>query len=219
MEWRTLMRRCPRRSMTLVGDIAQTGSEAGTGSWAEVLDRYAPKRWRTEELTVNYRTPTEIMAVAGDVLAAIDPTLIPPKSVRETGNQPWVRQASKEEFAEALVEEVAAAQQEIGDGRLVVIVPASRYDELTALLAASLPDVAFGTQPSVLDSTTVVLDVSQSKGLEFDSVVIADPGAIISDSTRGMSDLYVAVTRSTTHLGVVTSGEVPKVLARAAAVS
>ena len=139
-----------------------------------------------------------------------------PKSVRETGNQPWVRQASKEEFAEALVEEVAAAQQEIGDRRLVVIVPASRYDELTTLLAASLPDVAFGTQPSVLDSTTVVLDVSQSKGLEFDSVVIADPGAIIRDSTRGMSDLYVAVTRSTTHLGVVTSGEVPMVLARAA---
>ncbi len=216
MEWRTLMRRCPRRSMTLVGDMAQTGSEAGTGSWAEILDRYAPKRWRTEELTVNYRTPAEIMAVAADVLAAIDPLLIPPKSVRETRNQPWVRQALPEEFAKALVEEVAAAQEEIGEGRLAVIVPTSRYDELTTLLDAELSGIAYGTKPSVLDSTTVVLDVSQSKGLEFDSVMIADPAAIITDSTRGMSDLYVAVTRATTHLGVVTSGEVPGVLHRAA---
>ena len=72
MEWRMLMRRCKRRSMTLVGDLAQAGTDAGVGSWPELLDRYAPGRWRTAELSVNYRTPAEIMAVAGDVLAAID---------------------------------------------------------------------------------------------------------------------------------------------------
>ncbi|HEU4947068.1 MAG TPA: DNA/RNA helicase domain-containing protein [Kribbella sp.] len=216
MDWRTLMRRCPRRSMTLVGDVAQTGSESGTGSWAEVLDRYAPKRWRTEELTVNYRTPTEIMAVAGDVLAAIDPQLTPPTSVRAIGAEPWSRCVRAEEFAGALVDAVAAEHDAVGDGRLAVIVPTARYAELTALLADKVPGVAYGTNPSVLDATTIVLDVAQSKGLEFDSVLIADPAAIVSGSTRGLSDLYVAVTRSTRRLAVVASGELPAVLSRTA---
>jgi DNA helicase IV len=65
----------------------------------------------------------------------------------------------------------------------------------------------------VLDATTVVLDVAQSKGLEFDGVLIADPAAMIGDSSRGLSDLYVAVTRSTQRLGVLASGELPVVLA------
>jgi DNA helicase IV len=214
MDWRMLMRRCPRRSMTLVGDVAQTGSEAGTGSWAEVLDRYAPKRWRTEDLTVNYRTPTEIMAVAADVLAAIDPTLAPPTSVRTTGTKPWSRSVPPEEFGNALISAVATEQEAVGDGRLAVIVPISRYAELTTLLAAKLPDVAYGTNPSILDATTIVLDVAQSKGLEFDSVLIADPTTVISDSTRGLSDLYVAVTRATRQLGVLASGDLPTPLSR-----
>ncbi|TCM41854.1 DNA helicase IV [Kribbella sp. VKM Ac-2568] len=216
MEWRMLMRRCPRRSMTLVGDVAQTGSEAGTASWAEVLDRYAPKRWRTEELTVNYRTPTEIMAVAGDVLAAIDPQLAPPTSVRATGAEPSSWCVTAAEFAGALVEAVAAEDETVGDGRLAVIVPTSRYAELTALLAEKVLGIAYGTNPSLLDATTVVLDVAQSKGLEFDSVLIADPAAIVGDSTRGLSDLYVAITRSTRRLAVVASGELPAVLSRTA---
>lgn len=216
MEWRTLMRRCPRRSMTLVGDVAQTGSEMGTGSWAEVLDRYAPKRWRTEELTVNYRTPTEIMAVAGDVLAAIDPQLKPPTSVRATGTEPRSLTVSAAEFTGALVDAVMAEQEQVG-GKLAVIVPTSRHAELTEILAAKIPGIAFGTNPSVLDATTVVLDVGQSKGLEFDSVLIADPTTIISDSTRGLSDLYVAVTRSTTRLVVVAADVLPAVLGRTSA--
>jgi DNA helicase IV len=219
MEWRTLMRRCPRRSMTLVGDVAQTGSEAGTGSWSEVLDKYAPKRWRTEELTVNYRTPAEIMAVAGEVLSAIDPQLTPPTSVRATGTEPWRRAVPAGEFAGALVEAVLLEQEAVGDGRLAVIVPASRHAELTGLLADKVPGIAYGTDTAVLDATTVVLDVAQSKGLEFDGVLIADPGTIISDSARGLSDLYVAVTRSTQRLGVLASGALPAVLSGESPVS
>ena len=67
------MRRCPTRSMTLVGDVAQTGDPAGTSSWGDVLEPYLQQRWRLERLTVNYRTPAEIMAVAADVAAAIGP--------------------------------------------------------------------------------------------------------------------------------------------------
>ena len=70
MAWRMIMRRVPTRSLTVVGDVAQTGNAAGARSWGEMLDRYVRGRWREERLTVNYRTPAEIMTVATDVLAA-----------------------------------------------------------------------------------------------------------------------------------------------------
>ena len=85
MAWRMLMRRCPAKSMTIVGDVAQTGDMAGAASWAEALGPFVGDRWRLAPLTVNYRTPAEIMAVAADVLAAIDPQARPPRSVRESG--------------------------------------------------------------------------------------------------------------------------------------
>ena len=72
MAWRMVMRRIPTRSLTVVGDVAQRGSAAGARSWAQMLDPYVKGRWHQEYLTVNYRTPSEIMAVAADVLAAAD---------------------------------------------------------------------------------------------------------------------------------------------------
>ena len=212
MEWRMLMRRCHRRSMTLVGDLAQAGSDAGVRSWADLLDQYAPGRWRTAELTVNYRTPAEIMAVAADVLTAIDPAATPPVSARSTEVAPWSRSVSADDLGPALLDAVAAEQVATGDGRLAVIVPGSRYAELADLVSAALPGVAYGSDPTLLDAGTVILTVDQSKGLEFDSVLIADPAAILRESPRGGSDLYVAVTRATQRLGVIAVGELPDVL-------
>ena len=78
-----------------------------------------------------------------------------------------------------------------------MIVPGSRYAELADRLSAALPGVAHGSDPTLLDAGTAILTVDQSKGLEFDSVLIADPAAIVRESPRGGSDLYVAVTRAT----------------------
>ncbi len=88
MAWRMIMRRVPARSMTLVGDVAQTGNPAGATSWAGMLDPYVKGRWRESRLTVNYRTPAEIMTVATEVLAAVAPDEHPPESVREEGAHP-----------------------------------------------------------------------------------------------------------------------------------
>ncbi|WP_427892604.1 HelD family protein [Kribbella sp. GL6] len=206
MDWRMLMRRAPRRSMTLVGDIAQTGSPAGVRSWAELLDHYAPRRWRTAELTVNYRTPAEIMTVAAAVLAAIDPTLRPPTSVRATGTHPYLDPVPADALLDAVRAAVKSERDALADGRLAVIVPTSRYEEF----AAALPDVAHTHTPAVLDGPAALLDVPQSKGLEFDSVLIADPTTILTDSDQGLSDLYVAITRATKHLTIL--GELPQVL-------
>ena len=94
--------------------------------------------------------------------------------------------------------------------------PGSRYAELTDLVSAALPGVAHGSDPTLLDAGTVILTVDQSKGLEFDSVLIADPAAILRESARGGSDLYVAVTRATQRLGVIAVDGLPDVLRRLA---
>ncbi|MGN9809894.1 HelD family protein [Micromonospora sp. BQ11] len=202
MAWRLLMRRCPSRSMTIVGDVAQTGALSGTPSWAEALEPYVAQRWRLEELTVSYRTPAEIMAVAADVLTEIDPALRPPRSVRNSGVPPWDRTVPANRLTAELIEAATREAADLAGGRLGVIVPAGRVDELGAALTADLPEAAVGEHPE-LESAVVVLTVAQAKGLEFDSVLLADPDRIVQESPRGRSDLYVALTRATQRLGIL----------------
>jgi len=218
MAWRLLMRRCPSRSMTLVGDVAQTGDLGGTASWRSVLEPFVADRWRLAELTVNYRTPAEIMGLAAGVLAAIDPALEPPRSVRRTGVEPQSRCVPPTRLAECLVElvrgELAHELAAGSGGRLGVIVPAGRVGELGAAVIAAVPDAAVGEHPE-LRSPVVVLTVRQAKGLEFDSVLVVDAAGIEAESVRGRNDLYVALTRATRRLGLLHPGAPPAVLAAA----
>ena len=221
MAWRMVMRRCPVRSMTLVGDLAQTSDAAGASSWAAVLRPYVGRDWRFEELTVNYRTPAEITAVADRVLAAINPKLTAPTPVRSTGEQPWWRRAEPGRLATATAQ-AAAAEAAAGSatGRhLAVLVPDAMHAELVAAVAEGLAAAApqSGQDPkavrtetlSDVDGPVVVLTVRDAKGLEFDSVILVEPDAIVAQSPRGRNDLYVALTRATQRLGVLYSGAVP----------
>ncbi|MGV9326704.1 HelD family protein [Streptosporangium sandarakinum] len=207
MAWRTVMRRVPARSLTIVGDLAQTGSPAGARSWDEMLDPYLEGRRRTEHLLVNYRTPAEIMEVAADVLAAVAPGSQPPESVRDGGAPPRAVRLDPglpggRAALTALVRDEFAA---IGEGRLAVIVPDARHEALTAL---------FPRDGDVLDSPVAVLTVTAAKGLEFDAVVVVEPGEILAQSPMGGNDLYVAMTRATRRLAVTCRGELPPMLSR-----
>ncbi len=183
MDWRVLMRRCPNRSFTVVGDLAQRRSAAGATSWDTMLEPYVPGRWVYRSLSVNYRTPAEIMAVAAALLAEIAPGVQPPESVRASGVQPWARHISDDELPSAIDEFV---RDEAGrEGTSVVIGP---------------PDVPGAVAPS------------DTKGLEFDAVLVIDPDRILADGPRGTADLYVALTRATQRLGVLHRGALPKVL-------
>ncbi|WCN03330.1 HelD family protein [Streptomyces sp. M92] len=195
MAWRLLMRRCPTRSMTLVGDPAQTAEAAGVGSWSKILAPYVEDRWEHTRLGVNYRTPAEIMDVAAAVVRAEDPSFEPPSSVRSTGVRPFVR--ATDDLPAAVAEAVGELTPE--EGRLAVIAPR----ELHAALAARLDGVTAGGEPD-LTHTVVLLDPRQSKGLEFDSVLVVEPGRY------GTSDLYVALTRATQRLGVLHTEPLPK---------
>ncbi len=213
MAWRMVMRRIPVKSMTIVGDVAQTGDLAGQPSWEDALGAYVGDRWRLAGLTINYRTPAEVMVVAADVLAAIDPALDAPQSVREAGVAPWRQQTSEDDLAEAVAKAAVTLAGQSGDGKLAVIVPPGRLDQLAQAVTTVLPETAVGADPD-LTSPVVVLTVRQAKGLEFDSVLIAEPAEMLDASPRGLNDLYVALTRATQRVGVVHTGQIPKVLER-----
>jgi DNA helicase IV len=183
MDWRVLMRRCPGRSFTVVGDLAQRRSEAGATSWGAMLEPYVPGRWVYRSLSVNYRTPAEIMAVAAALLAEFAPGVQPPESVRACGVQPWSRQVTEDELPAAVEEFV---RDEAGrEGTSVVIGP-----------------------PGVPGAVVA----SETKGLEFDAVLIVEPERILADGPRGAAELYVALTRATQRLGVLHRGALPQVL-------
>ena len=205
MAWRVLMRRCPSRSMTVVGDLAQTGSRAGAGSWQDVLGPYVEQRWRLEQLTINYRNPAEVAELADSVLAAIDVDVTPPRSVRRTGLPPRaVRVCVPADELPAVVADEAAA---VGDGRVALLGPAASVEELRKIVpSAGVED---------LEAPVTVLTVTQAKGLEFDAVILVDPAAIMAESPHGLNDLYVALTRTTQRLCIVHPGELPEVLAMA----
>jgi DNA helicase IV len=188
MDWRVLMRRCPARSFTVVGDLAQRRSVAGAGagdtSWATMLEPYVPGRWMYRSLTVNYRTPAEIMAVAARVLAEFAPGVQAPESVRASGVRPWSRRVTRDELPAAIEE---FRREEAGrEGTSVVIGPA-------AVVGAVPP--------------------SATKGLEFDSVLVVEPERILAGGPRGAAELYVALTRATQRLGVLHLQPLPEVLA------
>ncbi len=182
MAWRMIRRRSPNGWMTIVGDIAQTGSPAGAESWDDALGPIIGDRWRMHRLTINYRTPSEIMDVAADVLSRIAPDAEPPRSIRSTGRAP-VRTGS-------LSDALALARDASDDTRLTaVIAPAARVEDIRARVECP------------------VHDVDSAKGLEFDEVILVDPDAIVAESPQGLQDLYVALTRATQGLTVVADGQ------------
>ncbi|MVU83719.1 AAA family ATPase [Nocardia sp. ET3-3] len=183
MDWRVLMRRCPSHSFTVVGDLAQRSSPAGATSWAAMLDPYVPGRWLYRSLTVNYRTPAEIMAIAAGVLADFAPDVQPPESVRACGVQPWSRRLPVDEMPSAIEEFIR--DEAAREGTSIVIGP------------PGMP----GTVPA-----------SQTKGLEFDAVLVVDPDHILAEGPRGAAELYVALTRATQRLGVLHGTPLPQSL-------
>ncbi|MFI6478789.1 HelD family protein [Nonomuraea sp. NPDC050663] len=197
MAWRTLMRRVPAKSLTVVGDIAQTGSAAGASAWGQMLDPYLEGRWREERLLVNYRTPVEIMDVAREVLHLVDPALEPPESVRSGGDAPRAVRCGLEQLPDLVAEEAAA----IGEGQVGVVVSDGAFEAVAELFP----------QAREVEGPVVVLTVTESKGLEFDAVVVVDPEGILAQP-QGARDLYVAVTRATRRLAVAHGGVLPTVL-------
>ena len=174
-EWQMLLLRCPSRSFTIVGDRAQA-RHGFTESWRERLERIGFDQVSLASLSINYRTPEEVMAEAEPVIRAVLPDANVPVSVRSSGVP--------------VVHGPAADLGPILDTWLAA------HDEGVACV---IGDPAFRATPRVQSLTPEL-----SKGLEFDLVVLVDPEAF-GGGIEGAVDRYVAMTRATQQLVILTS--------------
>ncbi len=174
-EWQMLLLRCPSRSFTIVGDRAQA-RHGFTESWRERLDRVGFDRINQACLSINYRTPQEVMAAAEPVIRAVLPDANVPTSIRSTGVP--VIHGSASDLGSILDTWLAAHP----DG-----------------IAAVIGDPTFRATSRVRSLTPEL-----SKGLEFDLVVLIDPAAF-GQGIEGAVDRYVAMTRPTQQLVILTS--------------
>ena len=211
MQLRMLARRSLSGSMTVVGDIAQATGYWAPGDWGQILAHLPSRKpFKKVELSVNYRTPAEIMEVAAGVLRVVAPHLVAPSSVRETDDRPVAYEVSAESLATEVASLARREHDRLGEGIVAVIAPES--------LVAAL-DEALGVAGSDLDAPVTVVPVGTVKGLEFDGVVVVEPDAIVSETPQGMRALYVALTRATRRLAVVHSRPLPRSLVLPAAES
>jgi DNA helicase IV len=205
--------------MTIVGDLGQASRLGAIRTWDEALRQLPVRRApRLLELTVNYRTPTEIMELASSVLAVTDPGLEPPRSVRRSGAAPRLTQVQQQErLADEVADHVARLQSELGEGKIAVIGPARLLPTIrTAVRQRDGLDMSDGQDP--LEASVALFTPTEAKGLEFDAVVLAEPGELAGSSVAGLRALYVALTRATRFLAIVHHGELPTPLRHFAAV-
>jgi len=212
MALRMVTRRSLNGSMTVVGDLAQATGALAPAVWDDVVahlpDRRPP---RVIGLSVGYRIPSEIMAVADVVMEAAAPGLRRPESVRSGGEQPRLVPVEAGRAA-SVAGEVAASLAALPDGSVAVIAPDSMVDEMSeALTSAGIDHGRAGV--SGLERQVTVVPVSVAKGLELDSVVVVEPASIVDEGHLGLRSLYVALTRSTRRLAVVHSAPLPEPLA------
>ena len=174
-EWQMLLLRCPSRSFTIVGDRAQA-RHGFTESWHERLERLGFDRITLASLSINYRTPEEVMAEAEPVIRAVLPDANVPTSIRSSG-----------------IPVVHGSASELGS------ILDAWLTEHSGGIACVIGDPAFQATPRVRSLTPEL-----SKGLEFDLVVLVDPKAF-GDGIEGAVDRYVAMTRATQRLVILTS--------------
>ena len=188
MQWRMLGRRARGATWTVVGDWAQSAWPAVEEIRSSLEAVMGSARIRTSTLSTNYRTSTEIAALAARVLRRIDPSAVPPAAVRTTGSEPvWTVAADPVAAAGAQVD----ALLEAVSGTVGVVVPR-----------------ALRTQVRHPDPRVTVVDPWQVKGLEYDGCLVVAPELVVTEAlteVAGLRTLYVALTRATQRLAVVST--------------
>ena len=212
MQLRMLSRRSLSGSMTVVGDIAQATGAFAPSHWDEILTHLPIRRGLTQvELSVNYRTPAEIMAVAGRVLDAAAPHTRLPESVRSTGEEPTIVTSPPGDLASTVARAAAAEAAAVDGGTVAVVAPRSMVPGLAAGLMAAGIDFEQGVRAG-LAATVTLLPLEVVKGLEFDAVVVVEPSRLVREATQGLRSLYVALTRPTKRLTLVHEEPLPAFL-------
>jgi DNA helicase IV len=217
MQCRAVARRCPVGSITVLGDLAQATAAEAPGNWAVTLRHLGhPLEDGTQlrALTAGYRVPDEVLAVANRLLPVIAPDVPAATSVRQGPDS--LRQVEVRGEASATVAEQVRAMTAV-EGSIGVIVPDTAAGQvLDAIRAAGIDaagiDDATATE---VEFRVEVVPASRAKGLEFDSVVLFEPAAIVAaEATRlvGLRRLYVVMTRAVSRLCIVHAEPLPQEL-------
>ncbi|TQF05211.1 AAA family ATPase [Kitasatospora acidiphila] len=192
MQWRMIGRRARMATWTIVGDPAQSSWPFPQEAQAALDEVLGSKPRRRHTLTVNYRNPAEIAEVAAKVLALAAPGTPSPSAVRSTGIVPRfaaVADPAPAAFGAAARAELVRLLGEV-DGTVAVVVPMDRRAEAAGWIEG-------------LGDRAVALGSLEAKGLEYDATVVADPTGIAGESEAGLRVLYVALTRATQRLTVL----------------
>ncbi len=209
MQFRMVARRAPSGSLTILGDLAQATGAWSYDRWEEILAHLpeaAPVR--TDELTLGYRAPGQVLELASRLLPVAAPAVTPTRSIRPGRDSPRLHQVP----ADGLISEsLAEATRLAGQGLLVGLVVAS--DQLAAATAEAdgRADIGLLDRDGIAKPITLV-DAPAVKGLEFDAVVVVEPSAIAGGDVRGLRLLYVAMTRPIRHLSIVHAEPLPALL-------
>jgi DNA helicase IV len=210
MALRMLARRSPDRSMTVLGDLAQSTAPAGQEHWDDVARHLgSPERHVVAELEIGYRVPAPILDFASRLLPIAAPHIVPSRSIRLAGDEPWVTAVDPEDLLAA----VAARARLLADEwrSIGVVSPASLTDIVLAALSAAGLDAA-AAERGGLDRKVAVLDPPTAKGLEFDAVVVVEPARFLVEESLGARLLYIAMTRCVQHLSVLHAEPLPEPL-------
>ena len=192
MQWRMLRRRGPQASWTLVGDPAQSSYPNLEETRRALRDLVGRGQYRTFKLSTNYRSPAEVMELAGAVISAVHPDADLPTSVRTTGVAPKLLTGRPDRLPEQLVRIVTGLGDEV-EGTIAVICPPGRADEVREILTGAPLPVGVAGRLSVVTAL-------QAKGLEYDAVLVLAPDEIVAQTPGGVRVLYVALTRPTQRL-------------------
>lgn len=207
MEFRMVTRRSPKRSMTVLGDLAQATSPGAQTDWQQAASSLEVERVSVEELTIGYRVPEPVMAFANRLLPYAAPGLRPPSSVRQAGSPPRITAAQPDRLAAVAAREVAEVA---GQWSLTGVVAP---DSLRVPLGEALKHegVAFvdGTVAAAIGDHVTLLPPASAKGLEFDAVVVVEPARIVAEADGNLRLLYVVLTRAVQHLSVVHADPLP----------
>lgn len=205
MAWRALLRRCPLRSMTVVGDLAQRSSSVPATSWRSLMGKAGREHVRQAALTISYRTPATVLEAAGAVLRAAAPgDYLPLTAAR---NVPDALVMTRGHWREVLADVVKGELRGLGRGKMAVIAPSDQVSGVRGELAETVGEALVSPDGHPLRAPLVVMDAPGSKGLEFDVVVVVEPAQIAAVS---VGDIYVAMTRPTRRLHAVFRDELPE---------
>ncbi|RBP98554.1 ATP-dependent DNA helicase [Bifidobacterium aemilianum] len=213
MDWRMLIRRCPSRSLTIVGDLGQTAALGGSRDWAKTMDPlFGPDRWDLAELTTDYRNPKEVSELAVKFAKTEGLYVSTSSSVREMeGAVHRITVQHMDQLPQAVLRQTLALAKEFlstdGSGRLAIILPGSLLTMLEGPIRKQL-DLDNKGQGQRYDwrEQLSICDTNMVKGLEYDAVILVQPGQIELEAPSRLtaaSDLYVAMTRPTQRLVII----------------